>query len=40
MRVEAVREATQDEIAEGSCGTGFFKIQVASDAIPHDRTLH
>ena len=40
MRVEGVRDATEEEIGRGSCGTGFFKIQVASEEIPPDRTLH
>jgi FKBP-type peptidyl-prolyl cis-trans isomerase SlyD len=40
MRVEGVREATADEISRGSCGTGFFQIQVESVEVPHDRTLH
>jgi FKBP-type peptidyl-prolyl cis-trans isomerase SlyD len=40
MQVEGVRAATDEEIARGSCGTGFFKLQVASEEIPQDRTLH
>ena len=40
LRVEGVREATEEEVGRGSCGTGFFKLQVASDEIPQDRTLH
>ena len=40
IQVEGVREATDDEIGRGSCGTGFFKIQVASVEVPQDRTLH
>jgi len=27
LKVEAVREATQDEIGRGTAGTGFFKVQ-------------
>ncbi len=27
MKVEAVREATEEEIGRGSAGTGFFKVQ-------------
>ncbi len=27
LRVEAVREATEDEIGRGSAGTGFFRVQ-------------
>ena len=41
MRVESVREASEEEIARRSCGTGFFKIQVAGeDDLPDQRTLH
>jgi FKBP-type peptidyl-prolyl cis-trans isomerase SlyD len=40
LRVEAVREATEDEIGRGTCGTGFFRIDVDPDASPPDRTLH
>ena len=27
LKVEAVREATEEEIGRGSCGTGFFTLQ-------------
>ena len=27
LKIEAVREATEDEIGRGSCGTGFFTAQ-------------
>jgi FKBP-type peptidyl-prolyl cis-trans isomerase SlyD len=27
LKVEAVREATEEEIGRGSCGTGFFTVQ-------------
>jgi len=40
IQIEAVREATEEEIGRGSCGTGFFKLQVASTDAPADRTLH
>jgi FKBP-type peptidyl-prolyl cis-trans isomerase SlyD len=40
LKVESVRAATEEEIGRGSCGTGFFKLQVASEEIPDDRTLH
>ena len=40
MKVEGVREATEEEIDRGSCGTGFFKIQVESIKVPTKRTLH
>ncbi|QHI97295.1 peptidylprolyl isomerase [Xylophilus rhododendri] len=37
MKVEAVREATEDEIGKGSAGTGFFKVQPAA---PGGNLLH
>ena len=41
ISVEAVREATEEEIERGSCGTGFFSLQVAPvEDLPSDRTLH
>lgn len=40
IQVEAVREATEDEIGRGSCGTGFFRLQVASSDESSDHTLH
>ncbi|MBC7617469.1 MAG: FKBP-type peptidyl-prolyl cis-trans isomerase [Candidatus Saccharibacteria bacterium] len=40
MKVQGVREATEEEIDRGSCGTGFFKIQVESIKVPTERTLH
>jgi FKBP-type peptidyl-prolyl cis-trans isomerase SlyD len=40
LQIEAVREATEEEVGRGSCGTGFFKLQVASDKIPPDGLLH
>ena len=40
MRVEGVREATEEEIGRGSCGTGFFQLRVDTVEVPHDRTLH
>ena len=41
MKVESVREATEEEVGRGSCGTGFFKLQVGGNAdVPPDRTLH
>lgn len=37
LKVHAVREATEEEVGAGSCGTGFFRIEVgqspADDAI-------
>ena len=40
IQVESVREATEEEIGRGSCGTGFFQIEVAEVEVPPDRTLH
>jgi len=42
LKVEAVREATEDEVGHGSCGTGFFKIEVGDNHEPADpnRQLH
>ena len=40
LKVEAVREATEDEIGRGTCGTGFFRIEVSEQASPGDQTLH
>lgn len=42
LTVESVREATEEEMGQGSCGTGFFKIEVGHNHEPTDpgRTLH
>ncbi len=40
MKVESVREATEEEVGRGSCGTGFFKLQVASEDLPPGGLLH
>jgi len=40
LQVEAVREATEEEVGRGSCGTGFFKLQVAPSEDSSDHTLH
>ncbi len=40
LRVEAVREATEEEIGRGSAGTGFFKIQPLHASAPGNGTLH
>nr|WP_145546322.1 peptidylprolyl isomerase [Variovorax boronicumulans] len=37
LTVNAVREATEDEIGRGTAGTGFFKVQVP---VPGNDTLH
>ena len=40
LRVAAVREATEVEIGQGSCGTGFFKIEVGEHGSSDGQTLH
>ena len=40
LKVESVRDATEEEVGRGSCGTGFFKLQVAYDTTPPDGHLH
>ena len=38
IKVEAVREATEEEIGRGSAGTGFFRV--APPTVPGNDTLH
>jgi FKBP-type peptidyl-prolyl cis-trans isomerase SlyD len=40
LKVEAVREATEEEIGRGSAGTGFFKIQPVHTQAPGNDQLH
>ena len=40
LKVEAVREATEEEIGRGSAGTGFFKVQVQAPGAGPTDTLH
>lgn len=40
LKIEAVREATEEEIGRGSAGTGFFKIQPVHATLPGNQTLH
>jgi FKBP-type peptidyl-prolyl cis-trans isomerase SlyD len=40
LRVEGVREATEEEIGRGSAGTGFFRIQPFHDLAPGSDSLH
>jgi FKBP-type peptidyl-prolyl cis-trans isomerase SlyD len=40
LKVESVREPTEAEVGSGSCGTGFFKIEVGDDGAPPIPTLH
>ncbi|MFC5519344.1 FKBP-type peptidyl-prolyl cis-trans isomerase [Polaromonas jejuensis] len=30
LKVESVREASEEEIGQGSCGTGFFKVETSA----------
>ena len=40
LKVEGVREATEEEIGAGSAGTGFFRIQPLHSDTPGNGTLH
>jgi len=40
MKVEDVREATEEEIGRGSAGTGFFRIQPIDTMPPGSDSLH
>ncbi len=40
LKVEAVREATEEEIGRGTCGTGFFRIDVDPDGTPPAAVRH
>lgn len=40
LKVEGVREATEEEMERGSTGTGFFKIEPLHNTLPGDDTLH
>ena len=40
LKVESVREAREEEVGRGSCGTGFFRVEVTPVDLPGDRTLH
>lgn len=40
IKVTSVRTATEVEIQQGSCGTGFFRIDVAEDGDAGGKTLH
>ncbi len=40
IAVRSVREATDEELTQGSCGTGFFKLHVSDDSVPTEPTLH
>ena len=40
MKVESVREATEEEIAAGTLGTGFFRVQALHEQAPGSDQLH
>lgn len=40
LKVEAVREATEDEIGSGTAGTGFFRIAPLHEQGPGNSHLH
>jgi FKBP-type peptidyl-prolyl cis-trans isomerase SlyD len=40
LKVEGIREATEEEIGRGSAGTGFFKIQPIHSQTAGNDTLH
>jgi FKBP-type peptidyl-prolyl cis-trans isomerase SlyD len=40
LKVESVREATEEEIDRGSAGTGFFRIQPVHTNAPGNNLLH
>jgi FKBP-type peptidyl-prolyl cis-trans isomerase SlyD len=40
LKVESVREATEEEIGRGSAGTGFFRIQPLHEQGPGNDHLH
>jgi FKBP-type peptidyl-prolyl cis-trans isomerase SlyD len=40
LKVEAVREATEEEIGRGTAGTGFFRIAPLHEQGPGSDTLH
>ncbi len=40
LKVEGVREATEEEVGRGTCGTGFFRIEVGEQPSSEGQTLH
>ncbi len=40
LQVAAVREATEEEVGRGTCGTGFFRIEVGESESSTGKTLH
>jgi FKBP-type peptidyl-prolyl cis-trans isomerase SlyD len=35
-----VREATEEEIGRGTCGTGFFRVEIGEHGSSQGQTLH
>jgi FKBP-type peptidyl-prolyl cis-trans isomerase SlyD len=40
LKLQAVREATEEEIGRGTAGTGFFRIQPIDTLPPGGDSLH
>jgi len=40
LRIESVREATEEEIGRGTCGTGFFRVEIGEHGSSQGQTLH
>ena len=40
LKVEAVREATEEEVGQGTLGTGFFKLEADTSPLAGNNTLH
>ena len=40
LKIEGIREATEEEIGRGTAGTGFFRVQPMHDEAPGNDTLH
>ena len=40
MKVESVREATEEEVTAGTLGTGFFRVQAPHEHAPRSDHLH
>jgi FKBP-type peptidyl-prolyl cis-trans isomerase SlyD len=40
LKVEGVREATEEEVGRGTCGTGFFRIEVGEQESSEGKTPH
>jgi FKBP-type peptidyl-prolyl cis-trans isomerase SlyD len=38
LKVEAVREATEEEVGQGTLGTGFFKLEADTSLLTGHKT--